>query len=200
MFDKSTTKVANPQQHIHRLPAGILQGDFSTEIFGCRDSKKLFALSNGQTIPFSELKPDYISKIYERLLNDEKAIEDLKHLSQVEAIDQYVFCLYGSADDVADFSSNGELNEPTNFICTNENCRCLNWNSKKITINGEKLTPRQIEIIRLLATDMCDKMIANQLGICISTLDTHKKTIFEKAGVSSKNGLIVKAINEKIIQ
>jgi DNA-binding CsgD family transcriptional regulator len=62
------------------------------------------------------------------------------------------------------------------------------------------LTIREIEIIQLLATDKSDKMVADELGISTSTLDTHKKHLFEKAGVFSKSGLIFAAIDEKIVQ
>lgn len=62
-----------------------------------------------------------------------------------------------------------------------------------------KLTPRQLEIVKLCASDLCDKQIADQLGISISTLNSHKHLAFEKLNVHSKSGLITEAINSKII-
>lgn len=199
MFDKCSNNVAEMQQSIHRLPAGILKGDVSTEIFGNIETRKVYALSNGNSIPFQELNPVMRAQVFERLLNDPKAMEDLKHLSQEEAIEAFAFCVFGAADSNPDFSVNGKLKEAENFICS-ENCKCLKWNSKIIKINGNPLTLREIEIIKLLATDKTDKMISDELGICLSTLDSHKKNIFEKAGVFSKNGLIVRAIDENIIR
>jgi DNA-binding CsgD family transcriptional regulator len=199
MFSKSTTNVANKQQLIHRLPAGMMQGDKSTEIFGCRETQKVYALSDGKSIPFEELNPALRAQIFEKLLDDSKAMEDLKHLSQTEAISKYAFCVYGAADSNADFCANGKLKEADNFICS-KNCQCLKWQSKNIIINGNRLTIREIEIIQLLATDKSDKMIADELGISTSTLDTHKNHLFEKAGVFSKNGLIMLAASEKIVQ
>lgn len=199
MFSKSTTNVANAQHHIHRLPAGMMQGDKSTEIFACRESQKVFALSDGKSIPFEELNPVLRAQIFEKLLNDPKAMEDLKNLSQNEAIEKFAFCVYGACDSNADFCADGQLKEADNFICGNS-CQCLKWQSKNITLNGNRLTIREIEIIQLLATDKSDKMIADELGICTSTLDTHKNHLFEKAGVFSKPGLIVAAIDEKIVQ
>lgn len=199
MYSKSTTNVANPQHQIHRLPAGMMQGDKSTEIFACRETQKVFALSDGKSIPFEELDPMLRAQVFEKLLDDSKAMDDLKHLSQGDAISKFAFCIYGAADSNPDFCANGILQHADNFICSNA-CQCLKWASKNITIKGNRLTIREIEIIQLLATDMSDKMIADALGISQSTLDTHKNHLFEKAGVHSKNGLIVAAIDEKIIQ
>lgn len=186
-------------QVIHQIPAGLLIGDNSTELFGCRETKKVFALSNGKTIPFSQLNPEKRALIFEKLLSDDAAFEDLKNLSQSEAIEQFAFCVYGAADHNPDFCENGKLKEADNFICSN-NCKCLKWNSKNITIEGNKLTPKEIELVTLFASDKPDKRIADDLQITESTLNTHKKNLFEKFNVSSKSGLITKAISNKIIQ
>jgi DNA-binding CsgD family transcriptional regulator len=199
MRDKYITNSDNNQNFIHRLPAGMMMGDLSTELFSERTTKKVFAISNGKTVSFEDLNPKMRAQIFERLLDDDRAIEDLKHLTQKEAIEHYAFCVFGAADSAADFCADGHLQEADNFICS-DNCLCLNWKSKKIKIDGEVLTPRQLEIVKLLATDLCDKQIADKLGICLSTLDTHKKTLFEKCNVSSKTGLVIKLIEQKIIQ
>ena len=184
---------------IHQIPAGLMIGDTSTELFGCRETKRVYALSNGQTISFDELDQVKRALIFEKLLSDDNALEDLKHLSQAEAIEQYAFCVYGAADHEPDFDEKGNLKQADNFICSN-NCKCLKWNSKNITVDGNRLTPREIEIVTLLASDKPDKQIADELDISESTLNTHKKNLFEKFNVYSKSGLITKAISNKIIQ
>ena len=193
-MDKFTT---NPL--IHQIPAGIMIGDKRTEMFGCRETKRVFALSNGKTISFQELNPIKRALIFEKLLSDEAAIHDLKELPQAEAIERFAFCIFGAADHEPDFCENGQLKEADNFICSN-NCKCLKWNSKNISIDGNRLTPRELEIVTLLASDKPDKQIADELEITESTLNTHKKHLFEKFNVYSKSGLITKAITNKIIQ
>lgn len=194
MESKSTTK-----NQIHQIPAGLLIGDKRTEIFGDRKTKKAFFVSDGQSYHFDKLEPAKKAQIFQQLLNDEIAFEDLKHLSQAEATERFAFCVYGAADHEADFSENGQLNKADNFICSN-NCHCLKWKSKSINIDGNALTSREIEIVSLMASDLADKQIAAKLRIAESTLNTHKQNLFEKAGVKSKSGLITKAINQKIIQ
>lgn len=194
MHDKSTTK-----SDVHQIPAGLLIGDKRTEIFGCKETKKTFFLTNGQTANFKELPGNLKAQLLSELLNDDIAFDDLRHLSQEEAIEQFAFCNYGAANHEPDFCENGELKKSDNFICSN-NCKCLKWNSKKITIDGIAITPRELEIITLMASDLADKQIADQLKISESTLNTHKHHLFEKASVQSKTGLISKAIHQKIIQ
>jgi len=194
MYDKSTTKT-----DAHQIPAGLLVGDKRTEIFGCKETKRTFFLTNGKTASFKELPASMKAQLFAELLNDDVAIEDLKSLTQEEAIEKFAFCNYGAAGHEADFCENGELKKTDNFICSN-NCTCLKWKSKRITIDGMPLTSRELQIITLMASDLADKQIADQLGITESTLNTHKSHLFEKASVHSKSGLISKAFHQKIIQ
>lgn len=187
------------ENQIHQIPAGLLIGDKSTEIFGCKETKKTFFITNGQTSNFKELNGSMKAQIFSELLNDDVAMDDLKHLPQEEAIEKYAFCNYGAADHEPDFGENGDLKNSDNFLCSS-NCMCLKWKSKKIKVDGQPLTRREIQIVTMMASDLADKQIASQLGISESTLNTHKHHLFEKASVQSKTGLITKAINQKIIQ
>ena len=71
---------------IHQIPAELMIGDTSTELFGCRKTKRVFALSNGQTIKFEDLNPVKKALIFEKLLSDDNAVEDLKSLTHTKAI------------------------------------------------------------------------------------------------------------------
>lgn len=70
----------------------------------------------------------------------------------------------------------------------------------ELNLGGLHLTPRQLRVVQLCASDLCDKQIADQLGITISTLNCHKHLLFEKLQVHSKSGLINAAFHLKIIQ
>lgn len=199
MNSKSTTNVANSQQFIHQLPAGIIQGDKRTELFGCRETKKLFAVSDGKTIPFSEISHALKAQIFQKYLQDVKAMNDLSHLPLSDALEKFAYCVYGALDHEPDFDDSGRLKAADNFICSPE-CTCLTWSSKSITVDGNALTVREIQIIQLLASDSPDKQIADLLKITTSTLDSHKQNLFRKFNVFSTKGMITKAIGQKIIQ
>jgi DNA-binding NarL/FixJ family response regulator len=63
--------------------------------------------------------------------------------------------------------------------------------SKKET---ENLTPRELEILELLAHgDLC-KEIADKLGLSLRTVHTHLKNIYEKLHVRSRTQAVLKYI------
>lgn len=194
---KSKQKI--PPTQVHRLPAGLLPGDFNTELVGDPATRKVYIICNGRQLPFATLKPEKKATLYAQMLSDDKAMADLQHLHPTDAMEEYAFCLYGQADHKPDFLPCGSPAPSENFMCS-DNCRCLSWQTKNITLMGHKLTPRQVEVTRLLASDKPDKAIAAELGITESTLDIHKKKLFSKAGVQSKTGFVRRAIKQKVIQ
>jgi len=64
---------------------------------------------------------------------------------------------------------------------------------------GTRPTPRETEIIRLLAEGRSNKEIAAQLGIAVRTVETHRAKIMLKLGLHSLAELIHYAIQHKIV-
>jgi len=62
-----------------------------------------------------------------------------------------------------------------------------------------KPTPREAEIIRLLAEGKANKLIAADLGISIRTVETHRAKIMQKLGLHSVAELVLYAIRQKIV-
>jgi DNA-binding NarL/FixJ family response regulator len=60
-------------------------------------------------------------------------------------------------------------------------------------------TPREIEVIRLLAEGKANKAIASELGITIRTVETHRAKIMLKLGLHSLTQLIHYAIRHNIV-
>jgi DNA-binding NarL/FixJ family response regulator len=60
-------------------------------------------------------------------------------------------------------------------------------------------TPREAEIIRLLAEGKANKVIAADLGISIRTVETHRAKIMQKLGLHSLAELVHYAIRQKIV-
>jgi two-component system response regulator NreC len=69
-------------------------------------------------------------------------------------------------------------------------------------LRGEQdvLTPREQEIIKLLAEGHTLRRIAQSLGISAKTVDTHKHHIMRKLGLKGRTDLIKYAIRKKIIR
>lgn len=64
----------------------------------------------------------------------------------------------------------------------------------------KKLTPREREIVRLLAQSSSNKEIAAILGISIRTVETHRATLMHKLGVRSVAGVVRYAIRQHIVE
>ena len=65
---------------------------------------------------------------------------------------------------------------------------------------GGQLTPRESEIVRLLAEGKTNKEIAAALQIAVRTAETHRARIMFKLGFHSSNELVRYAIRSKIVE
>ena len=57
----------------------------------------------------------------------------------------------------------------------------------------EGLSDREVEVLRLLATDLTGPEIARRLFVSVNTLRTHTKHIFTKLGVNSRRAAVSRA-------
>ena len=57
----------------------------------------------------------------------------------------------------------------------------------------EGLSEREIEVVRLLATELSGPEIARQLFVSVNTLRTHTKHIFTKLDVNTRRAAVAKA-------
>lgn len=63
----------------------------------------------------------------------------------------------------------------------------------------EILSPREIEVLKLLVEGLLNKEIADRLNIGITTVISHRKKIIEKLGVRSVAGLTIYAVMKRYI-
>jgi LuxR family transcriptional regulator, transcriptional regulator of spore coat protein len=61
------------------------------------------------------------------------------------------------------------------------------------------LTKREQEVLGLIATELTTEQIAHQLGVSVSTIETHRQNLFKKLGAKSVVGLIKEAIKQGLI-
>ena len=61
------------------------------------------------------------------------------------------------------------------------------------------LTPRQRDILRLMAEGLVKKEIADALHISATTVSTHMQRVYEKLHVTTNTGAVAKALREKLI-
>jgi two-component system response regulator NreC len=71
---------------------------------------------------------------------------------------------------------------------------------KKQSLGEHSLTPRERDIVRLLAEGCSNKEIASSLGISIRTAETHRATLMRKLSITSLAALVRYAIRNNIIE
>ena len=64
---------------------------------------------------------------------------------------------------------------------------------REVEAQLERLTPREKEVLRLMADGKSSREIASQLGISYTTVRTHIRSVGSKLGVHSKMEAVVKA-------
>jgi len=75
----------------------------------------------------------------------------------------------------------------------------MNSHSKKITLSAnENLSPREIEVLKLICLEHTNQEIADQLFLSKRTIESHRQRILEKVGAKNTVGLVVYAIANKI--
>lgn len=63
-----------------------------------------------------------------------------------------------------------------------------------------RLTPRQLEIIELIAEDMTNKEIALVIGISVRTVAQVRGQAYERLGVNTSGGAVAKAFKLGLIR
>jgi DNA-binding NarL/FixJ family response regulator len=61
------------------------------------------------------------------------------------------------------------------------------------------LSPREVEIVRLIAQGLIAKEIADELNLSTHTIYTHRKNIMKKLNMSSSSELILYALNNGLV-
>jgi DNA-binding CsgD family transcriptional regulator len=184
-----------------QLPAGLV--DDNIEIF--YQGNQVYAIIGGSTVLFDKW-PEWLYKRLEADLNKYPiAIQSLIELGleqRQEMLWQYARCRFGSYDGNPDIDANGQMNHTEYWDCgfrgqcPHEGRLCASMKVK----NGI-LTPREIDITRLIAEDYLTKEIADELNISETTVPVHLQNISRKIGGSNRRGNIIKfALAHNIIR
>ncbi|MDR3696766.1 response regulator transcription factor [Mucilaginibacter sp.] len=67
-------------------------------------------------------------------------------------------------------------------------------------VEFDKLNIREVEFLKLVATELTYKEIADQMRISVRTIDGYRDQLFEKLHVKSRVGLVLYAIKNKLIE
>lgn len=186
-------------QTFYHTPAGILPSDERANIFACETTNDVYFLKSGKVLKFKDLQSKYKRQLLERLLADDCAMKDLGKLGYTKALETYSRCMFGSLDNIEDFSDDGQLGKPDNYRCS-DNCQCMFWKSKAITYHEEKFTTHQLDCLDLIAQGLTDIQIADQMQITVNSLSDLKRRLQKKLNTFCKTSTAVKAIKHHLVR
>jgi DNA-binding NarL/FixJ family response regulator len=122
------------------------------------------------------------------------------------AIDNGVIsCLLKECDQFEISEAIVATNKREKFFCSQIIEGILNDGTKtnsslSISCEGVKVSTRELEIIKLVASGYSNKEIADKLFLSVHTVTTHRKNIMSKLGINNTAGLILFALKQNIIQ
>jgi len=168
------------------LPAGLTNSDTRVEIFV--EQSKAMAFHNGQKIQISQLSGEIYNKLFFEMLynKDVMNILDPLHHALADKFNHFLVCRYGGMDKNADVDEHNN-SHPDYYECGKHgSCPHEHIICKPLIINGEKITPREIQVIQTIANGLTDLQAADELEISINTYLTHKKNIYKKTSCQSQ--------------
>ena len=82
---------------------------------------------------------------------------------------------------------------PTLFVSGERRTGPRNRSGDKVNMVGEELTPKEIEVLRLLATRLSRREIGARLYISLNTVKTHQRAIYRKLCVEHRSAAVRRA-------
>ncbi len=72
--------------------------------------------------------------------------------------------------------------------------------SRKSPAKSNSLTPREREVLRLVATGKSNKEVSTSLGISVTTVETHRTNLMRKLGLHSVAELVRYAVRHQLVE
>jgi len=92
-----------------------------------------------------------------------------------------------------------DFNIATGVVINSQNGKELQSFNLKEEAAKNSLTKREVQILRMLVSGKRNKEIAEQLFLSVYTIDTHRKNIMNKLGISSPLELVWKALEMNLV-
>ena len=186
---------------MHTSPSYLFNGA-SVEFFTDKQARAL-CITNGEILPFIRFG-DAVLQIVENdiAINSVKAraLTAMGLTERLPRIEKYLVCNYGGFDHHPDML-NGVLMHTEYWACPNRGkCKFEGVLCDGLkTASGEMLSVREIQVLKLVATGLLDKEIAETLQISIHTVPTHTRNIRRKTMLMRKADLTRYATQKNLI-
>jgi DNA-binding CsgD family transcriptional regulator len=150
------------------IAAGMLPSDARIEFFADPQSfGRLYFATRGQVLPFSSLPREVREDLRDELLSDTRALKGLRLMGitqEDQMLEMYNYCNRGRLSTTGDISSEGKKSKE--FFDCGRRERCVGEGKvcNCLTINGSRITHRELECLRLIAQGLSYKSICLEMG------------------------------------
>lgn len=166
------------------IPAGLI--DQNIEFFS--QNGELYSIQNGDRYTYPEMPDEHLQFLHNEFNCDAHGKSTVDHLKKEQRLKAYSICRFGACNSTPDASSGLDILDPSEYFdcgirgkCPHEGIRC-----KEIVAPNGVISPRQLEIMKLVASGLFNKEIADRLSISENTVQNHIANIFDKIGDRSR--------------
>jgi DNA-binding CsgD family transcriptional regulator len=182
-----------------QIPSGLI--DENIEMFS--SSGKMLATHAGQVKTLFELPISFLEILKAAMLSSASITTALKlagYKTQKKQLEKFAECRFGGFDMTADFKD-GKLSDAEYHECGYRgDCPMEGIVCGFFKVKGNIITPFDISMIKLLATEDTLPVIAEKLKVCMNTLEHKKQRLFEKLQVQSRARLVAVCYDFQILK
>lgn len=177
-----------------KIPPGLSANEL--EIYWDHEKEDLFGLYSGRNYRFEELPSEVFKMLEDVMTSDSAAMQILEAKGPSNLRDRlYIYskCAFGGFSFEPDLSSHGISTSECWDCGCNGHCVLKPIMRGKLQVKNGFLTEREIDVIKKLTSSeyKIGDAVAAELGIRASTLNKHKRAIYQKIGVDSIQALSV---------
>ena len=162
---------------------------------------RLMFLHDGRARSFEKITPEIRYHLEEMIADNpdvDLCLDCLDLHEPLERLRQFVICRFASFDTVADLTEGGE-GSPEFTLCDKRGRCPFEGTLCQPLTNNYSLSFREIQVIRVMASGLPNKLMVDDLGISINTINTHIQNICHKLEVRSKAEILLWAMKHHII-
>jgi hypothetical protein len=182
-----------------QIPSGLI--DENIEMFST-PCKQFLGTHGGIVKDFFDLPSyllDTIGAEMRRFPSTIKALKMAGYKTYKSQLKKYAECRFGGYDFTADFKD-GKLSDAEYHECGfRGECPMEGIVCGFFKYKGEIITPFEISMIKLLATEDTLPVVAEKLKVCMNTFDAKKQKLFEKLHVLSRARLVAVCYDLQIL-
>lgn len=181
-----------------QIPSGLI--DENIELFSTNG--KMMATHLGSVKSIFDLPKEFLTILEKEMASAPSIVLALSlagFKTKNAQLEKFAECRFGGFDFIADFKD-GKFSDAEYHECGfRGNCPMEGIVCGFFKVNGQIITPFEIKMIHLLATEDTLPVIAEKLHVCMNTFEVKKKWLYEKLGVLSRARLVAVCYDLQIL-